>query len=158
MTNSTHLSKTPTHLRKDKLISVANCKCLSNDKLNTFEQGQMYKCLSKDKVLSIKQGQTLTDLSKDKLKLKLIWARTNLKRCCLQSKDMPSKQWQVFEQGHAFKTMASVWARTKCCQLQVFEQGQTLTSTHLSKDKLKCCQLQVFKQGQTQHIWARTNL
>jgi len=73
---STHLSKTPTHLRKDKLISVANGKCLSKDKLNTFEQGQTYKCLSQDKVLSIKQGQTLnifeqgqilTDLSKDKL-------------------------------------------------------------------------------------------
>jgi hypothetical protein len=30
---STHLSKTPTHLRKDKLISVANGKCLSKDKL-----------------------------------------------------------------------------------------------------------------------------
>jgi hypothetical protein len=30
---STHLSKSPTHLRKDKLISVANCKCLSKDKL-----------------------------------------------------------------------------------------------------------------------------
>jgi hypothetical protein len=76
MTNSTHLSKTSTHLRKDKLTSVVHGKRLSKDKLNTFEQGQTYKCLSQDKVLSIKQGQTLnifeqgqilTDLSKDKL-------------------------------------------------------------------------------------------
>ena len=85
---STHLSKTPTHLRKDKLISVANGKCLSKDKLiivwartkccqssndklntleqnfNTFKKGQTYKCCPWQ---AFKQRQT-----------QHIWARTNV--------------------------------------------------------------------------------
>jgi hypothetical protein len=53
--------------------------------------------LSKDK---LKKCLLSRQLSKDKPK-KVLPSRQ-------LSKDMPSTQWQVFEQGHAFKTMASV--------------------------------------------------